>query len=262
MAKVSRAAARLSCTSTSAGSSARRRASAAVPAAPGGRRASMRDSRPPAPSHSCAWAMSVSTMPSRPAAPAPSVPARCARWRTPPTSSSKDCPGARCSCVAAPALSATAPSPVNQSTGSAPAMRRCRIHRLPVPHWPSGPRRSAPACGRRGWRSRPPPVRSAAPRRPRTAGSRRRRTYSCSSMPPGPPVSWCVAAPLTACSDSSNAFWALAVAMSTATIVPTPSARPTSARASCAGWRSRWRTVAARRMRIRQRPGRAPASCS
>jgi hypothetical protein len=54
-------------------------------------------------------------------------------------------------------------------------------------------------------------------------------------MPLGPPEISCVAAPFTASIDSSNAFPELATAMSTATIVATPSANPNSARPSCAG---------------------------
>src|ERR1700730_8709016 len=64
-------------------------------------------------------------------------------------------------------------------------------------------------------------------------------------MPAGPAKISCVAAPLTASIESSNARAALALAISTAAIVATPRASPRSASSSCAGWRSRWRSTAA-----------------
>src|SRR4029453_14722337 len=69
-------------------------------------------------------------------------------------------------------------------------------------------------------------------------------------MPPGPAVISCVVAPLPASIDSSNARPELATAISTAMMVATPSDNPSSARASCAGWRRRGRTLAAHNVLI------------
>ena len=260
MAKVSRAWARVLSSSTSAGSAraapARARRPPHRPAGAG--QCAMR--RPTAPSHSCAWAMSVSIRPSSPGSPSPRRRTRRAACRAPPHLKLELLPVAKLQ----PARGRVAQ---HHGAGRKPVARagggRQRRARAPgagcgklgarkrvdadelqqlIPHLDvaadEGRAASAPPPAHRG-----PPRAAArtAPRRcragRRAAGAWRRRS---------PPAS-----------DSSKARRELAVAMSTATMVPTPRVSPRSASASCAGWRSRCRRLAACSSFTAPRPPRA-----
>ena len=190
MAKVSRAWARVACSSRSAGSCARSHASAA-PGAPPAKRTSMRDRRPAAPSHSCACAMSVNSAASNPAPASVIRPMSVARCRTPPTVTSKRLLTASPSCCAVAALRTTAPGSVNQRRNpSTPSVAGAGA----APTRPS----SASSTAANGSTPTSCMVRSPTVTYPVTSGANRSGApaaacvrscaYSRSSIPRGPPV--------------------------------------------------------------------------
>jgi hypothetical protein len=191
MAKVSPPCARVACSSRSAGSCARSRASSAAPAAPSAARTSMRDRRPLVPSHAWACAMSVSSTASSPGPASLIRPMSAARCRTPSTATSKPLLIASPSWSAVAALMTTAPGSVNQrrnpSTPSVAGSGAAATRRPPAS--------SAAANG-----STPISciVRSPTATYPTTSGANRSGEpapacvrscgYSRSSIPRGPPV--------------------------------------------------------------------------
>ncbi len=190
MAKVSAPCARVACSSRSAGSCARSRASSAAPAGPSATRTSMRDSRPILPSHSWACATSVSSTASNPGPASAIRPTSVARCRTPPTIRSKRPSIARPSASAVAALVTTAPGSVNQrrnpSTSSVAGSGAAATARPPASC--AAANGSMPISCRVRSPTVTYPATSGANRAPAAGAYARSCGYSRSSIPRGPPV--------------------------------------------------------------------------
>ncbi len=131
-------------------------------------------------------------------------------------------------------------------TKTAPGTVRNVPASSPLPGPPTNGRNDASANGSTpstdttnpGWRAvrASPSTTGAIWDTPASAAS---RATSAPSTPPGPPMTWCVARPVTASPETSKARSALVLARSTATLTATPKATPRMESAVSHGWRVR-----------------------